>query len=328
MKRPLFVLSVCCLSQVAFAQELPPPEPTSIPIEIPIATPPVQPPPTERVPSKDMSFQREIRNTSGFSVNLIGLQNSFDMNWSKPLFDTENILLSNAHISVGLNNSTSPAYTRVGAWVEIAPTSLFDLRFGVEPSVYFGNFSTIINFVDYASPFSEAAIEAIDDQSAPGVAGRIYFEPTFHIKAPVGPGNVIAAAYADFELWKLFSTEAAANFFYESQRDTLVQSSGDLVVPGANVLLYEYNLDEAKGRKIIAGLNHEYLVIPGGDNDNTRQTLGLLVVANLAKRMGSLYKPTVIFKVHNYLQDRADLGKLNEFGAQAAFRFYIGEPRP
>jgi hypothetical protein len=315
----MLALSLCGLSKIAFAQD----QPTSIPIEIPVSAPLVQPLPMAD-PPKELSFKREIRNTSGISINLIGLQNSFDVNWSKLLFDTENILLSGAHVAMGLNNNTSPAYTRVGGWAEFSPLSILDFRVGAEASAYFGSFSTIIDFADYDAAFSEAAIELIDDQSTAGFAGRVYFEPTFKIKFK----GVIAAAYADFEFWKLFSTEAAPNFFYESQRDTLVQSSGDLVVPGANVLLYEYNMNEAKGRKIIAGLNHEYLVIPGGDNDNTRQTLGLLVVANLSKRMGSLYKPTVIFKVHNYLQDRADLNKLNEFGLQTAFRFYIGEPRP
>jgi hypothetical protein len=329
MRQPLLAFSLCCLSKVAFAQDpQPTSEPTSIPIEIPVEAPPVQglsgapvPPPRE---TRDMSFKREMRNTSGFSVNLIGLQNSFDINWSKPLFDTDNVLLSGAHIAVGLNNSTSPAYTRIGGWVEFSPLSIVDFRFGIEPAYYFGSFSTIINFESYASPYSEAAIAAIDDQSAPGVAGRAYFEPTFKVKA----GPIIAASYADFELWKLATIDVAPDFFYESQRDTLVDSSGDLVIQGANVLLYEYNINEAAGRKLIAGLNHEYLNIPGKDNGNRRQTLGLLAVANLSKTMGSLYKPTVIVKVFTYLQDRNDLEKLNEVGAQFAFRFYIGPPRP
>ena len=325
MRQPLLALSLLCLSKVAFAQDSQPSsEPTSVPIEIPVSAPSVQPLPKEAAPPREMSFRREIRNTAGVSFNLIGLQNSFDMSWSKPLFDTQSVLLSGAHFAVGLNNATSPAYTRVHGWVEFSPLSILDFRVGAEASSYFGTFSTLIDFADYNAAYDVDSVAAIDEQSTAGFAGRVYFEPTFKIKLK----GVIVAAYADFEFWKLFSTASAPNFFYESQRDTLVQSSGDLVVPGANVLLYEYNLDEARGRKIVAGLSHDYLVIPGDDNNNTRQTLGLLAVANLAKRMGSLYKPTVIVKVFNYLQDREDLGKLNEFGAQFAFRFFIGEPRP
>jgi hypothetical protein len=334
MRRPLAALSLCLFSRLAFAQDSQPADqpaatqPTTEATSIPVEAPSVQSLPSEiTVPPPNMSFRREIRNTSGMSFNLIGLQNSVDLSWSKKLYKSTSSLMDGAHIAVGLNNSTSPAYTRVAAWVEFSPLSILDFRFGAEPSVYFGTFSTLINFETYDSDYSVAGVAAIDEQSAPGFAGRLYFEPTFKVAAGLGPGRLIAAAYADFEFWKLFNTEVASQFFYESQRDTLVQSSGDFVVPGANVLLYEYKINEAAGRVLLAGLSHDYIVIPGDDNNNTRQTLGLLTVLNLSKRMGDLYKPTVIAKVFNYLQDREDLGKLNEFGAQVAFRFYVGPPR-
>jgi hypothetical protein len=258
--------------------------------------------------------ERDIRNTTGMSINLLGLQNSTDLsfNWLN-LYDSDNALLEGAHLSLGFTNKLSPSFDRLGAWLEFSPLSVLDLRVGVDPTGYFGTFGSIIGFQDYTDAYDEEDRDAREAEGQPAFATRAYFSPTVKIKA----GPIIAAASAEFEFWKM--ANAPGPFFYEPSRDTLIRSEGDAIMTLSSVLLYEANF--SGGKQLRAGASYYLLdILDPAAEGNTQQTLGALAVYTLGDKALGLYRPQVIATGFLYLQDRF---KQSEIGAQAAFRFFL-----
>jgi hypothetical protein len=263
--------------------------------------------------------KRELRNTFGYSANLIGLQDEVLMTWRWSTTESKNPLVQDAHVMVGAVDLVSPAFNRVGLWAEYSPLSIIDFRVGIEQSSYFGTFSTLIGFDDYSSPYDPDSVLERQEERRPGWGGRIYFEPTIKLKV----GSVIFAAFSDLEYWKLIKKPEGGDFFYESARDTLLRSDGDVMMTTSAVLLQEAKFNA--GRSLVAGFAYDRLDVFAAP-ENQRQTLGLLGVATLGEKLGqgALRKPTLITKVFYYVKDRPDLEKVDEVGAQIAFRFFVG----
>jgi hypothetical protein len=253
---------------------------------------------------------RELRETFGGSVNTPGVQNNLELAWTWKLSDSTNPLLSDAHVAVGLHDSLSPAYNRLGAWVEYSPLSILDLRAGIEPAVYFGTFSSLTDYQSYDGVFDTDTRKARDraGEKAFGTGGRVYLGPTLKLKF----GRVIAASGAEFEWWRASND---GPYFYEPTRDLLLKSDGDSMVQGQSLLLLEF--PRASGGKILAGPIHNYRHVYGVPQ-NRIQTLGLLGVYELAAERFGVKKPTVLLQVSRYLEDR---WKEDELTATLAVRF-------
>ena len=128
---------------------------------------------------------------------------------------SRNSLLAGAHAAAGITHSLTPSYTRLGAWVELSPLSVLDLRAGVEPGAYFGTFGSLQSFASYTDRFDDAARNAQGNSARPGTGSRLYFSPT--LKMRVGP--FVAASGADLEWWR---SSASGPLYYEPARDTLL----------------------------------------------------------------------------------------------------------
>lgn len=264
--------------------------------------------------------KREIRNTTGASFNLIGLQNALDLSWKWSTTESTNPVVSDAHVAAGITEAFTPSFNRVNLWFEYSPLSILDLRVGVEPIAFFGTYSSVIDFDGYDAPYDPLTTVVRADENEPGFGGRLYFEPTFKIKVK----DVIFAAYSDLEYWRLFNQDAPA-FFYEPARDTIIQTDGDFVMTTSAVLLQEFNYDQ--GRKIIAGFTYDRLDVFAAPQ-NQRQHTGVLAVAQLAEEVPfapSIKRPTLIGRVFYYIKDRPDLDKNDEVGGQVAIRVFLGE---
>src|SRR5436190_24296523 len=95
----------------------------------------------------------QVRDTLGATANNPGLQNALDVSWGLKRSSSTRPIRRNAHISAGLSHYLSPSYTRVGAWIEISPLSILDVRIGAEPTVYFGTFESLMSFDRYTDRF-------------------------------------------------------------------------------------------------------------------------------------------------------------------------------
>lgn len=251
----------------------------------------------------------ELRETFGGSVNTLGVQNNLELVWTRKSTST-NPLLSDAHVSVGLSDSLSPAYNRVGGWVEVSPLSILDLRAGIEPAVYFGTFSSLTDYASYDDAFDTDTRKAKDragDKSF-GTGGRAYLSPTLKLKL----GRVIAVSGADFEWWRASND---GPYFYEPTRDLLLESAGDSMVQGSSLILFEFR--RPSGGKLLVGPIHGFRHVYDVPQ-NRIQTLGVLSVYELAERRFGVRKPTLILNVSRYIEHR---WMEDELTATVAVRF-------
>jgi hypothetical protein len=256
--------------------------------------------------------QRRLSNTTGVSVNPIGVQDLLTLRWDWPLSRSKNPFFSDAHVALGATNHLSPAYDRVEAWIELSPLSVLDLKAGVEPLLYFGTFGHIVGFPGYDADFSRDARQAIKDQAVSRTGLRYHVSPTFKIRL----GRVIVRSEAEFERWDV---DGPAEFFYEPARDTLLRSNGDSLTVLTSQLLYEWP-EGAGGRKVLAGAYHEIIDVHDAPA-NRRQRVGPLLLWTLGARRFGLREPTVVAFVGPYLEDRSKDGQIGGF---VALSFRIG----
>ncbi len=250
----------------------------------------------------------DVQGQVGASINNLGVQQSFDLSWHRPLTASRRPILSDAHIAAGGSTAITPAHIRAGGWVELAPLSILVVRAGAEPGHYFGTFNSLMSF--------DSRTEAFDTDSrrerggaTTGTATRLYLSPTLQFRA----GRVIGATTADLEWW---SSNAKGPFFYEPTRDTLLAVKGDRLTALTSAVLYEHPLG-AGG--LSAGLLHSRTRI----NDaslNQIQRMGVVVIRQLDGQLLGVVKPKVTGIVSRYLDDPSKRG---EWGATLAIGFSL-----
>jgi len=250
----------------------------------------------------------DLHGQVGASINNLGVQQSFDLSWRKPLSASRRAMLSGAHVAVGGSTAITPAHVRGGAWVEVAPLSVFVVRAGAEPGHYFGTFNSLTSFGSRSDAFDTDSRRERGSATS-GRATRVYVTPTLQFRA----GRVIGAATADLEWW---SSNAAGPFFYEPTRDTLLDAKGDRLTALTNVVLYEHPL--AAGG-LSAGLMHSRTRV----NDaslNEIQRVGVLVIRQFEGRLLGVARPSFTGVVSRYLDDPSKRG---EWGASMAIGFSL-----
>lgn len=243
---------------------------------------------------------RRLDESLGFSVNKLGLRHTLDVSWRRSLSRSPNPFLADAHLSVGLSHTLTPSYTRLGAWVEVAPLSILELRAGAEPGAYFGTFGSLMSFASYGDAFDDDARNARKGEARAGTGSRLYVSPTLKMKIRA----LVVASSADFEWWR---ASAPGPLYYEPARDTLLKVAGDSMVSSSTVLLRQHDL---VGRGTLSyGLIHNLTYVfdaPG----NRSQQIGVVVVRQFGPRRFGLHAPRVAGRVSYYLDDPSRKGQL------------------
>jgi hypothetical protein len=258
-------------------------------------------------------FARSAQASLSGSLNPLGVQNTVELAWRRPLSSSASPLLANAHLSLGVSSRLTPAYGRAGAWVELAPLSILEVRAGAEPVGYFGTFHSLLPFAGYDEPFDDDTRKSRPGAEA-GLAARLYLSPA--VKARVG--RLLVRSRADFERW---SASAPGPFFYEPFRDTLLRSSGDALVASETLLLW--SLWDDGRRKLLLGPVHDLTLVFDAPQ-NRRQDLGLLGIWGLGGTRFGLREPVVFVKVVRYLEEPNREGRV---AAQVAVGFGLGKAR-
>lgn len=253
--------------------------------------------------------RREVRGQLGASVNNMGLQNTIDVTWTWPLSSSTNPLLSGAHITTGITHALTPAQTRLGGWIEVAPLSVFDVRVGFDPSAYFGTFNSLQSFDSYADPFDKTARDTRGGGKV-GTAGRLYVSPSLKMQA----GPIVALAGADFEWWR---SNASGALFYEPTRDTLLKSGGDRLVTTTSIVMYRRAM---RSGTMSAGAIHNTTNVFDARR-NRIQKLGVIGVREFDTGRFHLPRPRFTVVVSRYL---ADPSKEGQWSAALAIGFKRG----
>jgi hypothetical protein len=256
----------------------------------------------------------QTRQTLGAAVNPIGVQASLERAWSRKLGRSQTPLQKEAHLAFGLAERLTPAYNRVGVWLELAPLSIVEVQVGIEPVVYFGTFKSLLAFDGYAAPFDDDTRDARGSQATSALAGRAYVAPTFKLKL----GRVVARGHAELEWW---TAAGVGPYFYEPGRDTLLRASGDGMLVTETALLW----DAAPGRRspLYVGAVHDLSHVWAAPR-NRKQDAGLMCIAGLGPRLLGLQQPVLYVKLLRHLQDPYRSGQLS---AKLALGFSVGRTR-
>ena len=260
------------------------------------------------VPSS-RDWKRHLDNTFAFVLNPLGIQDAFEATWTRPLNDSPDVLLKDAHVALGATSKLTPAFERVGLWAEYSPLSILDLRVGVEPVFYFGTYKAFLKFPRASARFDDDLIESRVKDAAKGFAGRIYFAPTLKAKA----GAVVARIHAELSHWR--AQDKGAPFFYEPAWDTLIKSSGSRVVTLEALVLHESKLTGEK--TLLVGPVYDLTTVADA-RVNRKQDVGLLAVWSKTGRFHALKDPALAVKLVYFLQDP---WRRHEPAAQFVFAF-------
>lgn len=254
-------------------------------------------------------WQRKFENSFAFVLNPLGVQNAFDVSWTRSITTSQSLIVKDAHVATGASAKLTPAFGRLGAWFEYAPLSILDLRLGVEPVYYFGTYKAFLPFDRVDARFDDDVIEARVDEAASGLAGRLYFSPTLKMRA----GAWVARVKTEVSWWK--AQRKGDPFFYEPAWDTLIGSSGSRVVTVEALALREMKLSGDK--TLLVGPVYDLTAV----NDariNRKQDIGVLAVWSKTGRLRALKDPAIALKVIYFLEDP---WRRHEPAAQLAFVF-------
>jgi hypothetical protein len=244
----------------------------------------------------------------GGSINNLGLQQSFDLSWHRPLSASRHPMLAEAHVALGGSTAITPAHGRAGGWVELAPVSVFVVRAGAESGHYFGTFNSLTSF-DRRSDAFDTDSRRERGGAASGRATRLYVTPTVQFRA----GRVVGATSADLEWW---SSNASGPFFYEPTRDTLLDTTGDRLTALTSAVLYQYPV--AQGG-LSVGLMHS-LTRVNHASLNQIQRVGGVLIRQFGGPILGVARPSVTGTVWRYLDDPSKRG---EWGAAMAIGFSL-----
>jgi hypothetical protein len=249
---------------------------------------------------------RSVTGQAGASINNPGVQTTLEVSWLRPLSTSTHPLLAGAHLAAGAVHTLTPAQTRVGGWVQYAPLSMFVLRAGVDPSVYFGTFNSLQGYDRYDEAFDSDTRKGRAG-AEPGVSLRAYVAPSLKMKA----GPFVASAGAELEWWR---ANADQEFFYEPTRDTLLKSGGDRIIRTTAVVMYRRALDSGS---LAVGPIHTTSRVPDARHNDVRK-VGVLAVREYGGRRFGLPRPALTLMAGRYL---ADPSKDGQWTAAAAIGF-------
>jgi hypothetical protein len=239
-----------------------------------------------------------LEESLGMSFNRLGLQNQLGWRWGRSLGQSPRLLFADAHLAGGVEHTLTPSYTRLGAWVEVAPLSIFAVRAGAEPGLYFGTFGSLMSFASYDEDFSDAARSARSADAHSGSALRLYVSPTLRMRVR-SYGFQVGAT---LERW----SSNTGPFFYEPSRDTLLRASGDRLLLVSAVLVHERR---TQGRGLRYGLSYDLTDVLDAPA-NRSQKVGIVVARQLAGRPLGLPSPSLGARVGYYLDDATRKGQL------------------
>jgi hypothetical protein len=103
------------------------------------------------------------RNTFALRYNPLGLLYDGRFMYRLRLYESESKMLRDNFIGVGVAPTASPAFLRIGPYVEFSPATIFNVWAMVQFVQYFGTFDLAQGFTGAQSNFSDSAIRANRD---------------------------------------------------------------------------------------------------------------------------------------------------------------------
>ncbi len=183
------------------------------------------------------------KNTFAIRYNPLGLLYDGRFSYRYRLYGSESKVLRDNFLGVGLAPTASPAFIRVGPFVEFNPLSVFGVWAALQYVQYFGTFDLLQGFAGAQSDFSDSAIRANRANRLTANGWELTIGATFQAKissvlirsqARLVNGN-LALRNGDRVYYDQFYDVAVPNrgWFLTNDLDVLFQTLENKLVVGA-----------------------------------------------------------------------------------------------
>ena len=168
------------------------------------------------------------QNLSGIRANPLGLVDVFYVSYRLRLYESDQDVLTQNYVGIGLAGGLSPAWGRIGGIVEVQPLTVLRLWARYVFVGYFGTFNLLASFPDASSDFSDSAIEDRADQpdteNLATTGTELTLGADFQLKVgPMAVRNFTRAYYADMSL------RSGDTTFFDQIYDLLMPDEGWVV---------------------------------------------------------------------------------------------------
>jgi len=196
------------------------------------------------------------------AYNPLGMQLGTKLFYRVPLSKEGGILWESTKVDLGIENSLSPAFDFVGAFVDIEPIAVFDLALRAQFAGYYDALGYGFRDLEgYDSDYDASALDSIDSRNAAGF---------FLSAAPTLKFALGHVAFSDTLHVNYFNVDGGKGYFYEIFANCALAKSGVEFYNDAYLL---WMLDS----KLMLGLNDSILFVPGsGYRSQTLQAVGVL----------------------------------------------------
>lgn len=236
------------------------------------------------------------KDTTAFRYNPLGLVSAAEFEYRLRMFNNSATLFNN-YISLAATPVISPAFTRLGAKLEVMPLALLSLSVKYEYIQHFGTFDYLQSFPDQNADYSDAALKANADngENYAGSGTQLSFGGL--LQAAVGPVAVRTRA-------TLFHTKynvepGTDTVVYDILLDNVLPADGWSITNELDVLYMR--------RALIAGVRHTFTRAftekIADDQNQAHHRLG----------------PLILYEVYRKPKDRA----LNSIKVLGLFQWYL-----
>jgi len=229
------------------------------------------------------------------------------------LYLNESRAMRDNFVGGGLGANASPAFARVGPYVEFAPMSMVTLWAQFAFVSYFGGFDLLQSFPSPRSEYSDEELERLGELDPPeNNYGAVGTELTLGLDLQARLGPVLVRSRGRFVRADLDIREGD-RVYYDQLFDVLAADGG---------WMFANDLDVAwmgLGNRLVLGLRYTATVPFYGDgyapsepreNDNSHQRLGPLISYSFFTRDGAAFNaPSVFLLVQWWLDHRYRAGQ-------------------
>jgi len=223
-----------------------------------------------------------------------GAADTFELHYRYYYTDTDSIISKNNYFGFGLSDTLSPATNSVGAFIEVEPIAVFNLRIQYDYLQYFGQFTAMLLFPQSDSDFSDDRLDDLqgDNEAVWATGTRFSIEPTFQVMYK----RFVALNTARFQWYDINKDD----YFYNPSEDTLMYNEEYIFVNDAvaGIAVWKKSDDEM----IILGPRHVYTWVD--ETNRERQELSGVLVWMMSKKRWIMEKPMLMCAAGGYLVDR------------------------
>ena len=242
------------------------------------------------------------KDTTAIRYNPLGLVTAAELDYRLRMYNSGATLFNN-YVSLAATPIVSPAYTRLGAKLEIVPLALLSLAAKYEYILYFGTFDFLQSFPDQRSEMSDDAIEANAEEDLNYATSGQQLSFIGLLQAKVGP-IAVRNRYTLFNV--NYDVNDGDTVFYDPFLDNVLPAEGWGHTNELDLLYLR--------KRLVAGLRWTHVKafldeVPDDPNE-AQNRLGPLVLYEVyRKRKGGLTSIKVLGLFQWYLQHRYRRGQ-------------------